>query len=268
MDIPTNPDPLSDYLSLAPLPLAFERVLEATIFAGLRFERPVLDIGCGEGLFAHVVFEEPVDTGIDPDARELKRAAQFDAYRELIQCWGDDIPKPDGSFRTIFSNSVLEHIPDLEPVLREAHRLLANGGRMYVTVPSDRFEQYTAVSRMLSGFGLADLSGRYRAFYNRFWRHHHCLSLEGWRELMRGCGFEVVESYTYNPAALCLLDDMLVPFALPGFVVKRLTNRWTLAPPVRRALLRPVASVMRERLARGARADEGGLVFLSLEKAT
>ena len=266
MKIPTNPDPLRDYIGLAPLPLAFERVLEAKIFSALPFERPVLDVGCGEGLFAKVLFHEPVDTGIDPDPRELKRAAELGAYHELIECWGHDIPKPDGAYRTIFSNSVLEHIPDVEPVLRESHRLLAPGGRMYVTVPSDRFEEYTAVNRVLAGVGLDGMSRRYRAFYNRFWRHYHCLSVDGWAELARRCGFEVADAYGYNPPGVCLLDDVLVPFALPGFVVKRLINRWTLVPSLRRVVLGPVASAMTGTLERGTRSDEGGLVFLSLRK--
>ena len=267
MSIPTNPDPLLDYLSMAPLPLAFERVLEGLIFSSLRFERPVLDLGCGEGLFASIVFREPVDTGVDPDPRELERARELGAYRELIQCFGDAIPKADGSYRTICSNSVLEHIPDLYPVLEEAHRLLAPDGRMYVTVPTDNFERYSAASRILSRLGWNRVSNRYRDLYNAFWHHYHCLPSAEWADLMRNVGFDVVECRTYNPPAICLLDDLLVPLSAPGLLVKRLTNRWTLWPVARRFFAYPVYKTMRRRLERGTRAEDGGLVFLSLRKA-
>src|SRR5687768_14968956 len=112
------------YSTAAPLALAFERIVECGIMRGQAFERPILDIGCGEGLFATMLFAEKIDTGIDPDGRELDRARALGAYRELIQCRGHAIPKPDGTYRTILSNSVLEHIPDLDSVLMEAHRLL------------------------------------------------------------------------------------------------------------------------------------------------
>src|SRR2546428_6343193 len=117
------------------------RSLECRIYSGLVFERPILDIGCGDGVHAKVLFAEKIDTGIDPNERELERAAELGAYVELIACRGDAIPKPDWAYRTIFSNSVLEHIPDLRPVLKEAHRLLMPGGRFYFTVPSPNFER-------------------------------------------------------------------------------------------------------------------------------
>lgn len=267
MTIPTNPDTLLEYMSFAPLPLAFERGMEARIFSTLMFDRPVLDIGCGDGLFARMVFGERIDTGIDPNRRELERASELGAYHELIECFGDAVPKPDCSYTTIFSNSVLEHIENLEPVLREAYRLLAPGGRMYVTVPTDRFEHLTAVNRALDALGLDNLARRYRVFYNTFWKHYHCLSPDEWRDLMRSCGFEVVTWHTYDPPSVCLLNDLLVPFSAPAALVKRVTNRWTLFPPVRRAVLRPVYRSVSRLLDKGTQAEDGGLVFLSLRKA-
>ena len=68
---------------------------------------------------------------------DIECARRRGSDKELIICPGHRIPKSDGSYRTIFSNSVLEHIPDLLPVLLgEANRLLAPGGRFYVTDPN------------------------------------------------------------------------------------------------------------------------------------
>jgi SAM-dependent methyltransferase len=257
---------LRSYWAETPFPLAFERTWECKLLARRRFVRPVLDVGCGEGLFAHMLFREPLETGIDPNGHELERAERLGAYRELIKCPGDRIPKPDGAYQTIFSNSVLEHIPDLDPVLIEMRRLLAPGGRMYVTVPSHRYDHYTMVNQTLSLLGLNGLAQRYRTFFNGFWRHYHYHDLAGWQSRFTQHGFQVLESCTYGPKALCLLNDLLVPACLPSMVLKRLANRWTLLPAVRRLLLSPLA-VLGERLAeRGTHAEEGGLVFVVLGK--
>ena len=67
-------------------------------------------------------------------------------------------PETDGSYRTIFSNSVLEHIPDLLPVLVEQHRLLAPGGNFYVTIPTDRWERASLLARSLHALGLHEFA--------------------------------------------------------------------------------------------------------------
>jgi SAM-dependent methyltransferase len=259
-------DFLRAYVAVAPLALAFERTLECQLYAERPIERPVLDIGCGEGLFAKILFTEKVNTGIDPNPSELERARELDAYDELIQCEGALIPKPDCSYKTIFSNSVLEHIPDLEPVLREAYRLLVPGGRFYFTVPLDRFDQYSAPARLLQAFGLHSLAVRYRRFYNRFWRHHHYYPLACWKELAQRAGFEVVEAFPYGSRGMCLVNDLLAPLAFPRLLVKKATNRWVLFPKLRAALMYPIYLLARGRLRGGGKDPGGGLVFVSLTK--
>jgi SAM-dependent methyltransferase len=251
---------------MAPLALAFERVLECRILSSMPFERPTLDIGCGEGLFAKMLCAEKVDTGIDPNPKEIERAYELDVYNELIVCKGDAITKPDGYYRTIFSNSVVEHIPELEPVLREAHRLLASGGRLYLTVPSDKFDHYTVGNQILSTLGLTQLANRFRIFYNRFWRHYHYHSPEEWAAIARQAGFRVIASHTYAPKSVCLLNDMLVPFSALELLTKRLFNRWTLLPSVRRVVLYPVYLIARKILCGTEFTEDGGLVFLALTK--
>jgi SAM-dependent methyltransferase len=262
-----NSDFLESYAAHAPLALAFERVLECRILSKMPFEHPVLDIGCGEGLFAKILFAEKIDTGIDPNPRELERARELDAYEQLIECNGNAIPKPDGLYRTVLSNSVVEHIPDLQPVLREAYRLLAPGGILYLTVPSDKFDQYTWISQALRLFGLKKLQRRFRAFYNRFWAHYHFYAPDVWAKTVEACGFKVTELHSYGPMRVCLVDDLLVPFSVPELVTKRLFNRWTLFPRLRRTLLTPVLAIARPLLEGGERCENGGLVFLAARKS-
>jgi SAM-dependent methyltransferase len=261
-----NKDLLGEYVSRAPLALAFERLIECRIYSRLVFESPVLDIGCGDGLHAKVLFADKVDTGIDPDRRELERAQTLGAYVELIACRGDSIPKPDGAYRTIFANSVLEHIPELMPVLKEAYRVLVPGGRFYFTVPSPDFERFTVINLTLEGLGLRGQSMRFRKFFNAFWAHHHTYSTDRWARLGREAGFEVVETYTFAPMRTCLLNTVLTPFAFPARLIKHATDRWTVFPRLRRILLPPLANLASPILQNAERAAGGGLVFVSLRK--
>jgi SAM-dependent methyltransferase len=265
-ELQRNEDFLLSYMAHAPWALAFERALECQIYTRLSLRRPVLDLGCGEGLFAKVFFAEQIETGVDPNPKELARARVLGAHFELIECPGDRVPKPDASYNTIFSNSVLEHIPILEPVFREVHRLLAPGGRFYFTVPSDRFNQYTVVNQLLGAIGLHGLAARYRKAYDAFWGHYHAYPEEEWTGLGRRCGFEIVRSHTYDPKWTCLLNDLLVPLSAPMFLLKRLANRWTLFPPFRRLMVYPFFLLARRILSGCDMTSEGGLVFVALAK--
>lgn len=262
-----NKNYLMDYLAQAPLALAIERIVECKILSEMPFKAPILDIGSGEGLFANILFCEKIDLGIDPNASELQRAKDFGGYKELIQCFGDNIDKPDGAYETILSNSVLEHIEQLEPVLNEAYRLLAPGGRFYITVPSDLFEHYSVINQTLLLLGLKRLALRYRAFFNRFWAHYHAYPVSEWETIAEKAGFAIVESRSYAPRYLCLLNDFLVPFSILELISKKVFNRWTLFPSLRRIMMFPISLLVR-RLVRGAdNVERGGLVFLALTKS-
>lgn len=156
------------YIKHAPLPLAIERTQECLLLSRQKFESPILDIGCGDGIFAKILFNQAIDLGVDPNKKELQRAQLTNKYSELIECYGDKIPKPDNSFKTIFSNSVMEHIPEILPVLKEANRLLDKDGRLYLTLPTHLFDKYTIGYQVLSKLGMKEKGNKFSRFLTIF----------------------------------------------------------------------------------------------------
>ena len=256
---------LADYTACAPLALAFERTLECRILSEQGFDRPILDLGCGDGMFARILFADPIDTGIDPNEDELRKAEKTGSYKELIHCFGSNIPKPDGTYRTVFSNSVLEHIPDLRPVLAEVHRILTPGGSFFFTVPADNFEIWSAINQFLLLIGLRKQSERYRRFFNRFWKHYHAYPETGWKNLAQQAGFEVTELYRYDAPRIAFGNDIAAFFAVPSMFLNKLAGRWVFFPNLRRIALKPLQSCFDSWL-KPTRHPEGCLVFVKAVK--
>ena len=101
-----------------------------------------LDLGCGDGTILQRILKYVGSrdvVGIDLDPRETEAAAALGLYTAVHTGPGSSIPEPDASFDFVFSNSVLEHIPDLAPVFAEVARILKPGGIFYFTVPSTTF---------------------------------------------------------------------------------------------------------------------------------
>ncbi|CAG0968001.1 Dimethylglycine N-methyltransferase [Anaerolineales bacterium] len=105
-----------------------------------------LDLGCGDGKLTSILFGNITATGltivgIDGDENETQRAAQFHFYARIHTCLASNIPEDAESFDCVISNSVLEHIKDIEAVIAEVARLLKAGGTFIFTVPSPGFHQ-------------------------------------------------------------------------------------------------------------------------------
>ena len=101
-----------------------------------------LDLGCGDGRLTALILERGGArdmVGVEPDASEAELARASGVYTKVHVAPGDGIPEPDGSFDWAFSNSVLEHVDQVEAVLEEVARLLKPGGEFIFTVPSPSF---------------------------------------------------------------------------------------------------------------------------------
>ena len=220
--------------NLAGLPAfrALLRAVEARFYQDLPLPEPTIDLGCGDAHFASVAFDHPLAAGVDPwgpplrEARRLRRGA----YRLLLQAYGDGLPFPEGYFASAVSNSVLEHIPHLEPVLADLGRVLKPGAPFIFCVPSEYFLEFLSISGALDRLGLRRLGDAYRAFFNRISRHHHCDGPAVWQARLETAGFKLEKYwYYFSPGALRTLEWGHY-FGLPAAVAHVLTGRWVLLP--------------------------------------
>lgn len=223
-----DPQPfVARYLQEAPLFAAIVRGVECSLAreAG-DFPEPVLDLGCGDGLFAAVAFPQALFCGCDPQERALREAAGHRTHRTLAVGSATEMPFPDGYFGSIVCNSVIEHIPDMESTLRECRRVLAPGGRLWITTPSHYFGSMLLGSRMLRALGLHDASEAYARWFNGHSLHFHTDSLETWHERLERHGFAVQQSFYYLTPRAHSTFDLMHYLSAWRWIRRRLTGRW------------------------------------------
>jgi SAM-dependent methyltransferase len=108
---------------VANLQPALLRAVEARFYENIDLPAPTLDLGCGDGHFASLAFDRPLEVGLDPWSVPLQEAEKRGSYLQVKQTRGNSISFEDGYFASAVSNSVLEHIPELDPVLIEGRPL-------------------------------------------------------------------------------------------------------------------------------------------------
>jgi SAM-dependent methyltransferase len=235
----TAGDLLWQHLKALPAFRSLLRAVEARFYQDfLPLEEPVLDVGCGDGHFASIAFPRPLRAGIDPAAGCLREAGQWGAYHLLAQASGDALPFPSGHFSTVVSNSVLEHIPAVEPVLAEVSRVLRDpdpaqgrpGGRFIFCVPGERFTELLLFTDLFRGLGLEGLARAYERYFNRISRHHHCDGAETWERRLAAVGLELTTSFYYFSRQATHALDAGHYLGFPSLAAKRLFGRWILVP--------------------------------------
>ncbi|MCS6908335.1 MAG: class I SAM-dependent methyltransferase [Anaerolineales bacterium] len=223
-----------DYLTLhlreLPYFRSLVRAVEARFYQTLPLPAPTLDIGCGDGHFASVTFDRPLEAGIDPWLAPLREAQKRCAYRLLLQADGASLPFPDRFFASAVSNSVLEHILRVDEVLLEINRVLQEGAPFYFCVPNHQFLASLSLGKFFDRVGLHPLGDVYRAFFNRISRHYHCDPPEVWQGRLERSGFELLEWWHYFPPSALAVVEWGHYFGLPSLIVKWLSGRWILIP--------------------------------------
>jgi SAM-dependent methyltransferase len=112
---------------------------------------PVLDVGCGGGLFLGVLQQRGARVlGLDNSEEAARAAWEQNGVTVVL---GDLLRAPfaKGSFGVVTMFHVLEHLPDPGGFLRAARELLKRGGRLVVQVPNIDCWQYKLLGHKWNG---------------------------------------------------------------------------------------------------------------------
>jgi SAM-dependent methyltransferase len=208
---------------------------------------PILDVGCGDGLFARVAFESEEVWGIDIDANEGRWAAASNAYSQVILGDVTRARLPEAFFSTCVANCSLEHVPRIDLALRNIARSLRPGGKAYLFVPNRDWARKLVSYRVLRGIGQDDFAEFLRSSIDSFFKHHHLYDEAGWREIVNSSGMDVEAVEPVGSTASTVAFEALLLPSLAGWANKHLTSRWTNFPRFRKAFAAPVHAMV-ERL--------------------
>ena len=148
--------------------------------------RKVLDIGAADGaLIKYIQKNSPPDT-------EVTGVDLAPKSPEVIQADCTKLPFESGSFDTVFSSDVIEHLAtaDLAKFMQEAERVLRPGGHLILATLNDEDlkSQITLCPHCLESF--------------HPWGHCQTFTADSLGKLVHGFGFQVQTTKTLNLALL------------------------------------------------------------------
>ena len=94
----------------------------------------IVEVGCGSGGYFDAlrnIFS--IVTGLEPNTSKIEKTVK---NNKIIEGTAEKIPFEDGSFSNVLINEVLEHVADDDLALRETHRILGVGGRLFLFAPN------------------------------------------------------------------------------------------------------------------------------------
>lgn len=207
---------LRKYLDEKPTFLSVIRAREASLFNSfVPYAPKVLDFGCGDGFFTKISLigcEQKIDIGLETDSERAVKARKSSVYKEVLVYDGRKIPLSSSSISVVISNSVMEHLSDLEMSLVEIHRILIKRGIFYVSVMTDKYED-----NLLGKIFLGDI---YLKWMRKRAYHKNLLSKNEWEKLFIKSGFKIKNRYAYLDRQSTRLLDLLQYLSIPGILTQ------------------------------------------------
>ena len=203
-----------------PLFYCFIRPQEALLFKLFEkyVEAPILDFGCGDGIFAKHSFikqkvAHQIQVGLDITTSKIDQAPVTNVYKKLVKYNGLDIPLADSSFQTVVSNCVFEHLDDLNVSLSEISRVIKPGGYLLTTVMTDKWEKNLLGKKLFGEI--------YANWLRKKQVHRNLLSAEQWKKRFQDAGFEVIEARGYLPMKLARLLEIFHYLSIPLLIAPK-----------------------------------------------
>lgn len=258
---PEKKDFLLTYSMIAPVSLFLIRAKECEMFSKYSYERPILDIGCGEGVFAEQLFKERMDVGYDLSLRNVRSAGKSGAYQKVCCGKAENLSFASSSFKTVISNCVLEHVRDVDMVFREICRVLSPGGRAYLSVVTPLYSEAHSLNDIL--YNKLKVKARFGPrMIDKLFSHNFKLERSEWEDKIKKAGLRIEESHAYLSPEILHLMGLFLIFSIGSFLCKRTLNRWRLFPKLKRPA--GFMNFMRKKYEAGS--QQGGCLFFVVSK--
>jgi len=237
---------LRNYL---PTSLAVREIMRLRSLAEIgSIKLPLLDVGCGDGLFWEVAFKDAGKGkksalkglfGIDINSSELKlasrRFSEFGAQANLL-----DISSKIGdeqsfhkdqmeTFHHVLCNCSIEHVTQLKESLTNIYQLIKSGGTLSLFVPAPNWSNTMQIKQLLSKISYR-LGSVYGACFDGFFQHHHLYPAWVWQHLLEGIGFKNIKIQGLGSKKASMIFERRLPFALISFLFKSLFKRYPCLP--------------------------------------
>ncbi len=202
-------------------------------------QNPILDLGCGEGKIAESLFgKNKIDQGLDNWPDMVESAKKSGVYKKVILGDACQLPFQNEAFKMVFSNCVIEHIPDIDKVLSEVSRVLKKDGLFIFTVPSAYFFKNLSLYRILNTLGLKFLAQGYSRYRNEKLNHYNCFALSVWEKKLTVNKFKIKSQQFYISYKTLFLWDLLALLIFPFAFLSKILKLPKLSFPFRTIILR------------------------------
>ncbi|MDO9464795.1 MAG: class I SAM-dependent methyltransferase [bacterium] len=104
--------------------------------------KKVLDVGCGHGFFTSCLSAKNDVVGIDISDPDIKIARKRYPHVNFQLMSAEKLIFPDDYFEEVYAMDILEHVDNLDMVLREISRVLKTDGKFIINIPYWKSEEW------------------------------------------------------------------------------------------------------------------------------